>query len=487
MSQMLENMTSFTSTCNESVRMHQDNLRMHSLKLAFEDSGADGFGPDLIEGFVSNKRRIIREGQLLRHHKHRAASPHEFQVFSDLMLSSAAVGSSLRLEHVVMLGKACDTVCFAIPSMFHTAESSWFFISSQKIFFCKAASMDKRDLWVQDLSKCLIDNKADNDKYLMKKQIALVNAIISQINMLWRENQHANEVSLNKEGEGQRNHQRDSSSASMDPVWIQVSWWRLLDILKNLEAGATEGQGENVPSPSSSLQRVIDLHAQEVTNRILQSVGLADMVDGDDLIASTTTSSSPRASGPPTQSSLAALLLNHQPHYLIATGFFFEASSYGAGSSLDDGVRPLILRLLLLSDVLVATYFDTVDTPLRYAFHIHMKDMLCSDFRADEVGPTALQLIDLSVKVSSRRFSLFGKPSPAEQKKRERILFAPTIEMKFDWLALLMQTVASNKDVPPALDSLRINTIPLPLQRVGSVCSAASWEYEHNMVSSKSL
>jgi hypothetical protein len=258
-------MTAFTSKCNDAVRTHQDNIRMHSLQLAFEDSGSD----DLIEGFVSNKRHIIREGRLLRHHKHVGMKYHEFQIFSDVMLSSAAVGSSLKLEHVMMLNKDCDTICFPIPTMFGSAESHWFFICSKKILFCSAENIDKRDRWVAELSKCLITNRADSDLYLMKKQIALVNAIISQINLLWNSNQQLCDVSLDEEEEEYSHSQRDDS---MDPMYLQVSWWQLLGILKRLEG--EEG------SSTDSLQRVIDMHAQEVTTRILRSIQLVD--DNDD-------------------------------------------------------------------------------------------------------------------------------------------------------------------------------------------------------------
>ena len=136
-------MSEFTKKCNEAVRLHQDNIRMHTLQQAFQESGSEG----LIDGFVSNKRHIIREGQLLRHHKHVGLKYHEFQVFSDVLLSSAPSGSSLKLEHVIMLNKGCDTICFPIPTMFGSVDSTWFFVCSKKILFCGAKSMDDRNRW----------------------------------------------------------------------------------------------------------------------------------------------------------------------------------------------------------------------------------------------------------------------------------------------------------------------------------------------------
>ena len=451
---VLESMSGFTAKCNEAVRLHQDNLRMHSLQLSFEESGSD----DLIEGFVSNKRRIIREGQLLRHHKHVGMRFHEFQIFSDVMLSSAAVGSSLKLEHVMMLNTDSDTICFPIPTMFDSTDSTWFFICSKKILFCSAETVNKRDKWVKDLQQCLIVNKADSDLYLMKKQIALVNAIISQINHLWKETQQLADV-LSAEDIS------DERDSSMDPVHLQVSWWRLLGILSNLE-------GDDHAS-SESLRRVIDMHAHEVVNRILRSAMLVNTDTGEAV-------THPRP--PAAQSKLTSLLLNDAPHYLIASGFFYEATNYGPGSSLSDGVRPLIMRLFLLSDVLIAMYFDTVGDPLRYAFHINIEDIQCNDYRTD-VGPTAIQLIDTSVKVTTRRFSLFGGNS--EKKSRERIIFTPTMEMKFDWLTLIMQAYECNRSLPRGsswkgrkFEGLKINQIPFPLHRIGALSSTTPWEYE---------
>jgi hypothetical protein len=117
-----------------------------------------------------------------------------------------------------------------------------------------------------------------------------------------------------------------------------------------------------------------------------------------------------------------------------------------------------------------------------------MEDLQCSDFRT-EVGQTAIQLIDSSVRISSRRFSLFGKPGAAVQKKRERIIFAPTLDMKFDFLALMMQTSKNHQSVVPPdsalqgekFDSLKINDIPFPLKRICSASSTSPWEYEKNV------
>ena len=448
-------MRDFTTACNDAVRNHQDNLRMHSLQQAFEESSSD----DLMDNLVSNRRCLIREGKLMRQHKHAAMKYHEFQVFSDVLLTSTANGTALRLEHVITLDKGSDTLCLPVPVMFD-AESTWFYVLSKKILYCSADTTEKRDAWVSDITSCLVSNQADSDFYRMKKQIAWVNTIMSEINRLWKQS---------RETSGLKRHQEEAEwrDSSMDPVYIQVSWWRMLGILKKYEV-----DGQNV---SHKLQRVIDLHAKEVVNRILQSTSLMD--SNENLVPST-----------PSEQALSSLLLDDKPHYLIASGFFFETPSYSKGSSLDDGVRPFILRLFLLSDVLVAAYVDNSAAPLRYAFHIEIKNLLCFDYRA-EVGPTAMQLIDESVQLQGRRFSLFGNSS--DQKKRERIIFAPSLEIKFDWLSLMMQTCDTYRNVPPGsslsgsrFDELVINRIPLPLQRVGAMSSATPWDYEEKILKS---
>lgn len=487
-------MTTFTSKCNEAVRTHQDNLRMHTLQLAFQESGSD----ELMEGFVSNKRRIIREGQLVRHHKRIGEKFHEFQVFSDVMLSSSAVGSALRLEHVISLSKGCDTICLPIPAMFEAASieaaassTEWFFICSKKVMFCGAESCDKRDRWVADVTKRLEDNQADSDTYLMKKQIALVNVVIGQINALWKEKQISRGSNLPGEGnESPPKAENMRHCGRLDPMILQVSWWRLPQVLRGLEE-QVEGCREGGGAASNSLQRVIDMHAKEVAMRILLR---AQLVTDGPLAGDEVAHVGDRAGGgsfPSTasraQARLTALLLNDQTHYLISSGFFFESGGHGAGASLSDGVRPQLLQLFLLNDVLFATYFDTVGAPLKYAFDINMCDLECNDYRTD-VGHSAIQLVDRSVKASSRRFSLFSKAGGVfNQEKRERIVFAPSQEVKFEWLTLIMQTyeryrVTDSETSVHKLecDPLNLDRVPFPLERVGAVSTVAPWRYEED-------
>jgi hypothetical protein len=59
------------------------------------------------------------------------------------------------------------------------------------------------------------------------------------------------------------------------------------------------------------------------------------------------------------------------------------------------------------------------------------------------------------------------------------------MEMKFDWLTLIMQAYECNRSLPLGsswkgrkFEGLKINQIPFPLHRIGALSSTTPWEYE---------
>lgn len=183
---------------------------------------------------------------------------------------------------------------------------------------------------------------------------------------------------------------------------------------------------------------------------------------------------------------IQTLLFNDTIRYIIAVGVFFSYS-LNTTSSIIDGERPQIIKLFLLSDVIIGTVLETVKDNLKYLFHIKLENLQCSDYR-DGVSDYAIQLIDLSTMVRRRMSILLNRSNQPEYTKY--ILYASTIDMKFDWLSLMMQAVegykyyqqhkSSSTNNLHSIDHLK----QIPLQRIESNLLRCSWVAETKSVDS---
>jgi hypothetical protein len=452
--------------CNNSVRTHQDNLRMHQLYDMFREGGTN-------IPIVKNDRVIVKEGELKRHHRHSGMKSHQIQLFSDMLLSSSLSGKGLKLEQIFSLAKGTDTLCLPIPVRGSSdPDSMWFvLVSDDKTLFFGARTHLEMLRWVEAIHECLVSNLADSDVYLMKNQIALVNTLIGEIHR--RSETYLEKhppLDLSPVRQRSSSYERSYTESSNS---IQASWWHLLDLLDEIcktketeaEAEATEGQDQgsppekgNDPNPASHLRRVIEHHAKEAVSRMMLSISCPeDEKKGPNIIQT--------------------LLFNDTLRYIIAVGVFFEYTSTGATGSSGDFERPQLMKIFLLSDVLIGTYLNTVKDDLVYSFHIKLSDLQCSDYR-EGVSDFAILLSDTS-KIQKRRLSIISRSTQAEYSKR--ILFASTIDMKFDWLSLMMQAVEGHRYTEAMKSGMKKGTPPietlknLSLQRIASDQMRCCW------------
>lgn len=395
-------------------------------------------------------RRIIKEGDLRRHHKHGGIKTHRVQLFSDALFSSSPYGKGLRLEQNVDLMRHKDTMCYPIPAPGTGGTSTWFVVitNTKRLYFSASSSEDMMG-WVRAIHEVLLANETDSDFYLLKHQVAIVNIMIAEIN----ERKNEAEQSLDEGSSSASIRHRSVSSFSKAFTQytnsIQASWWHLVDLLdspflspescsllslsrsnsvslpeetsaietQTHETTQSEERGQSGGSCTGNLLRVIEHHSKEVAHRILLSIECAeeDHIDG--------------------QHPVKVLLNDSALHYLIAVGVFFEYPGEYSGS-METGDRPLLLKLFLLNDVLIAAYIDKVNNHLQYAFHIRMAYLQCLDYR-DGVGELAIVLADTTGKTLNRRRGSIFKT--ADSDSHSRLLYAPSIDMKFDWLSLMMQ------------------------------------------------
>jgi hypothetical protein len=461
--------------CNNSVRTHQDNLRLHQLYDLFREGG-------VTLPIVKNDRVIVKEGELKRHHRHSGIKSHEIQIFSDMLLSSSSTGKGLKLEQIFSLARGTDTLCLPIPPRGNNdPDGTWFvLVSDDKTLFFGAKTHLEMLRWVEAIHECLIKNSADSDVYLMKNQIALVNTLIGEINRRSQEYlERRKTVDQHRLSVRQRSASYDRSFIESTNS-IQASWWHLLDILEEIctqekSSEPTESDVANDLNPVSHLRRVVEHHAKEVVSRMMLSISCTD----DDK----------KGAGAP---NVIQSLLFTDTHFLIAVGVFFEylsgsivsSSPSTSSSSSLDFERPQLVKLFLLNDVLIGTHLNTVKDNLVYYFHIKLSDLQCSDYR-EGVSDYAIQLSDTS-KVMRRRLSIISRSTQIEYSKR--ILYASTIDMKFDWLSLMMQAAEgqkyydslrqskSNGDKASTRPSHPIETLrQIPLQRITPDLMRCSW------------
>lgn len=451
--------------CNNSVRTHQDNLRLHQLYDMFREGGT-------ILPIVKNDRVIVKEGELKRHHRHSGIKSHEIQVFSDMLLSSSPSGKGLKLEQIFSLARGTDTLCLPIPPRASgDPDGTWFvLVSDDKTLFFGAKTHLEMLRWIEAIHECLIKNSADSDVYLMKNQIALVNTLVGEINRRSQKFLEKRTLENHRLSTRQRSASYDRSFVEATNS-IQASWWHLLDILEEIctqekNSEPIEGEVTDV-SPVSHLRRVVEHHAKEVVSRMMLTISC-----GDD-----------EKKGVGSTNIIQSLLFNDTVRYIIAVGVFFEypsGSLVSSSSSSLDFERPQLVKLFLLSDVLIGTYLNTVKDNLTYYFHIKLSDLQCSDYR-EGVSDYAIQLSDTS-KVMRRRLSIISRNTQIEYSKR--ILYASTIDMKFDWLSLMMQAVEGQKYYDSLQQSKSEGTRPshpietlkhIPLQRIAPDLMRCSW------------
>ena len=406
--------------CNNAIRAHQDNLRMHDLYRHFLEGGTDIKASE----FLTRERRIVKEGSLKRHHRHGAKliRSHEIQLFTDVLYSSSQVGKGLKLEQQISLQKDSDTLCVPIPSLSPHSESAWFVIvSSEKtLFFCGRSQVDMMS-WVTAIQSCLLDNQADSDFYLMKNQIALVNTMIGEINRRLAEigvYLPADNMSC-KDGKASTANV-DGSATTCCVSTLQACWWKLVDALEAVSLQDTLCELDDGP-PVHNLRRVVEQHVLDVASRIALSVDCQD----DSVLGNRTV--------------MDDLLGDDKLHYLIAIGVFFEyPHRVDAAVSVDSGERPHVVKVFLLHDVLIGTILDKSKDSLKYSFHVNICDLECSGG-----GQAAILLVNKAARPLVRRRSLFERSNSGTigHSSGTKILYAPTATLKAQWLDLLICAV----------------------------------------------
>jgi hypothetical protein len=410
-------------SCNETVRSYQDTLRMHDLHNQLLSGGSTLTSSLPV---VVKERRFVKEGDLYRHHKNSSMRLHRIQLFSDVLLSSSpSATGSLYLEQQISLTTNSGTFCIPIPSPTLQQDATvgncthWFLLGAQHknlYFGCRSeAEMMK---WVDAIQECLTRNQAETDYGKFRQQLGLINTLLSDI-------------------DSHRRLLRKSSLSSISLQEFQTSWWHLL--LGRDTAEVLSQPSSSAPAALQRTSRLIHQHAKDVASHLILSIQCEDEAD---LIEGTN----------PVQ----ALLFTEKPHFLIATGLFFEYSKSSA--SIASGDRPAVVRVFLFHDLLLAAYCRYVNAPLTYAFHIPLASLRCADYRQD-VGELAILLGDSSRRPTmTRRRSMldrlksFSDDAAAELEVR-RVLFAPTMTMKFDWLSLMMQALSALSRPPEEHDS----------------------------------
>ena len=447
--QVVDRISACVHTCNGLVQEHQDAVRMHELHALFVDGGTDVSSHRI----VVKGRVIIKEGELRRHHKHGGIRSHRVQLFSDALLSSSVYGKGLHLEQYISLAKNKDTICYSIPSPHSGSPSTWFVVISEaKRLYFSASSHDEMMRWVSAIHSTLVNNETDSDFYLMRHQVAIVNIMITEMNSRKSEVEKridriycGTDVSLQRKSASYAEVYAGYSKA------VQASWWQLVDLLDSpllsptscallamskIKSSSSEVDGDRrrseceevqIQGDTSNLERVIDNHMNEVIDRIEMSIECceADCVDG--------------------KTPIEVLLRDQCPHYLIGIGVFFEYPQEYSGS-METGDRPALLKLFLLHDVLIGAYVDKVNNRLHYSFNIKMENLDCTDVR-EGVGDMAILLADSSHRaINKRRGTIFRSVE-----SHSRLIYAPSVTMKMDWLCLMMQTLAAFKMIGPAV------------------------------------
>jgi hypothetical protein len=397
---VLQMMTDCAQDCNSHVRQHQDNLRMHQLHDLYKEAGAD-------LSLVARDRMLLKEGELIRHHRG-STETHLTQLFSDQLMTASKTSRGLKLQRRFPLMKNSNLTCLPVPSKTMgvggsgSGSKTWFvLIADDKTIFFEAKSPSEMIEWVSLIDQQLVSNGSLRDVYGVKTQLSLINNLIIEIK------RRVGATLTNHEKTPQAIHPVNQFSEShlRSIHTIQTGWWRLLSILETLTA--KEG-GQNL---TLRFKRLIEKQCREVASQLMLTI-----------------TNTKKSETTPIQS----LLFNNSLHYFITSGIVFEYQAPCAVTGVEIYDRPLLMKLFLLSDLLIGTYIEAANDPVTYSFHILMQDLEFSD-RVLEGSSNALVLIDRSKPVK-RRLSLlpFGNVECAK-----RVIFTSSAEEKFEWMSLL--------------------------------------------------
>jgi hypothetical protein len=436
---VLQMMADCADECNNSVREHQDTLRMHQLHEMYKESGNE------LVNLVSRDHSLLKEGELIRHHRGKNSETHLIQLFSDqLITASKTIRNGLKLQRRFPLIENSNLCCLAIPpkSTGTLILKTWFvLIADDKTIFYEAKTPAEMMEWVSLINLQLTKNRAIRDVYNTHTQLSLVNNLMNEIRQ-----RRGSRTGMKPLAETNAkpfvpiNELFRASSHFREVHWIQTAWWHLLTILeeemsdRKREGGeAGGGAGGDEQQVVLRFKRLIEKQCKETASQLMLTIVNKKSGGGGDGVT-------------PIQS----LLFNNSLHYFITTGIVFEyqPTCVVTGAELYD--RPLLLKLFLLSDVLIGAYVESANEPYSYSFHILLQDLEISDeFPGDGgngngVGSGLMKnangiiLMDTS-KPLKRRLSL-SLFTTGNQDCAKRLIHAVSVEEKLEWMSLLYLT-----------------------------------------------
>ena len=450
---ILNMMADCAQECNNNVRQHQDNLRMHQLQDMFKESGLE-------LNIVSKDRLLLKEGELIRHHRGSSES-HLIQLFSDVLITSSRTLRGLKPQRTFKLSKDSNIICLLVPpkDQSHSEMNTWFvLVDDEKSIYFEAKSYNETLEWVGLINTQLKQNQAIRDIYNIKSQINLVNTILTEIR---RRNPSSKKI-VNQSKDSSILPKRFDESFLQQSHYIQTGWWYLLNVLEEL----TSKEGDHI---TTRYKRLIDKQCKEVASQLMLTI-VVKKNESNNLIQS--------------------LLFNNSLHYLIAIGTVFEYQGPCSVTNMEIVYdRPLLMKLFLLSDVLIGTYIESANEHVVYSFHIFIQDLEFSDKLPNGSQSNAIILMDKS-KPTKRRLSLSLLPfSNSECVKR--VFYTSSLEEKFEWLSLFYLAKIRFEDerlgFVPIIGTIKDNTCPqtyLNKLKTGSFenlatnCNQIGWKYE---------
>jgi hypothetical protein len=395
---VLQMMAECADECNDCVRQHQDTLRMHQLHEMYKEAGVE-------LNLVSRDRSLLKEGELIRHHRG-SSETHLIQLFSDQLITASRTHRGLKLQRRFPLTQNSNISCLAVPpKSTGSILKTWFvLIADEKTIFYEARTPAEMMEWVSLINRQLTQNRAIRDIYNIQTQLSLVNNLMNEIQRRRTGNKKMNTENSFVKPLSSVNRFHETSLREVH--FIQTAWWHLLRILEELSSKEDE-------QIILRFKRLIEKQCKETASQIILTI--VDKKGGGDT---------------PIQS----LLFNNSLHYFITTGIVFEYQAPCAVTNLEIYDRPLLLKLFLLSDVLVAAYVDAANEPYSYSFHILMQDLDFTD-QIPDGSMNAIVLMDKS-KPMKRRLSLL----PFLDSRNEcstRLIHTISVEEKLEWMSLL--------------------------------------------------
>jgi hypothetical protein len=350
------------------------------------------------------------------------------------------------------------------------------------MYFMTRTPVEKTSL-INTIQSILSQN-SQFDPMHSRNRAALANTLIDEYNSYHAQQRGSKTIE-------QLNQLRRPKSSSVESIYTQVNWWKLLPELISSDPNESQSLGtpseSSAPAPpesvsSTSLRKslshlisVIQLHQEEVIDTIISMINEKSLT------------------------TITPLLTNKHLHYPIACDWFFEGNPKILSFSNQDFHRPNLLRLFLFHDLLLVTTVPTKEGKHLYAYHIQIKDLQVIDFVDTRTGSSqdqplqsphqqgggassenqivtcnsdsftttkhslCLKLIDHSVKSKGFFSSLWSSSSPNGQ---EHLLLASTIQQKQAWYELFNETIRSSqkKDSPfrTGLHSSPIHSVSFP-------------------------